>query len=1042
MSECLEENEGATGEARSRVLGELSHYLDALARGVPARRPSTEGAPPDVRVVVRQAEWLGDLIDDERAQARSLACNVFDEPANTIELNPLTESFADIRENLAASYAIASSAADGDMESVSVEAKNAYLAHLDSAIEALRSKRLDLEHSAFTDALTGLANRAAFNRDIDHLWETNCPHTIAFVDIDGLKYCNDHFGHSEGNRYIIEVANCLRLHTLPGETAYRLGGDEFIVLSIGASEAELCERLQACRDALGANRISGDDFAYSFSFGCAHADPDAGDNRTQLMIDADKRMYDYKLLHGSYCGANSSVSTIEDPQGVQSRIFQAMAYSSEGRYLFVCNVDTDQSRWSRNAVRDFGLPAEVVYHMGDVWSAHIHPDDREAWQSDIGEVFSGEKHHHAMSYRAKDASGRYVVVTCTGIRLDGKADEPTLFVGTIVNRNIADGTDPATGLDDVRSLIAAIDERKRTGASADFVVIKVGGVAEINATYGYEMGNDALSQITDRLLSKVRQRGHVYRSYGLQFVVMLDGDAHVNLPEYSNELSNLLKAPVHVQGVKVSLPVVAAISRYRRISAQSLSVLSELNRRIDAAVRASGGSSMSDGNPLMRLTDESVTYFNSVDGLTGLARSSEFLHRATVYSHKHPLERRCIVALDLGHLRVFNEWYGRGKGDALLAEVGSVLRGMCEKVDGCAGYWGQDDFSIYMPNDPDIVDSLYRRVEAVVASRDDSIGFLPSFGVCPLDGGADVKIGDYDKAKFALEQAKTDFKSRIKYFEADDYRQREEDHLLLSEFQRALSSNRVFFYVQPQYDIIENRIVGAEALARWRRADGSFLSPAVFVPLLERNGFVSLLDRHIWGEVFAWVSSCLKRDIALPPTSINVSQVDIMSLDVADCLNRLATRYDVPTRLVKVEITESAYVGDDDAVEALTRKLRALGFAVYMDDFGSGRSSLSMLKDIAVDVVKLDSNFLSPRNVENGKSGDIIESVVDMVHSIDLPIIVEGVENEEQVDFLKSLGCHYVQGFYYYRPMPAEDYEKLLADPSKIDVRGVVAPNT
>lgn len=574
------------GSAASREA--LFAYLEGLATDPEHASLDSGSFSPEELPLARQALELGELIVDERHQAEKLAEGVFDSPngKNAEKGNPLTAAFGGIRTNLAVPTAIAK-AIDDDDYSLEFSPSNEYLAQLKHSVEELRERHNELERNAYTDFLTGVGNRAAFNRDSDAAWEMGTAYTLAFVDIDGLKYCNDHYGHAEGNKYIQEVANCLLLHRRNGERIYRIGGDEFVMLSPSSSEPEMSERLEASRTALRETHTIDESFSYSFSYGCAHAAPASGDSRTKLVNDADKRMYDYKLLHGSQSKKNSDdADETEDTLGIQDRIFQAMSYQADGRYLFVCNIDNDLSRWSRNAVRDFDLPAEVMHKMGEVWSAHIHPDDREAWQKDIDEVFSGKKHHHNLSYRAKDASGRYVLVNCSGVRLEGRGGEPTLFVGTIVNRNAADGTDPATGLDDVRALVAAIDRRKQRNRATDFIVVKVGGIAEINSTYGYEAGNDALSQVSDRLISLVSDSAQVFRSYGLQFILVFDCKGADVLSRRCDDVRGTLEQPIHIRGINVLLPVVAVSAHYEAISSQALPILSDLNRRIDAATRS------------------------------------------------------------------------------------------------------------------------------------------------------------------------------------------------------------------------------------------------------------------------------------------------------------------------------------------------------------------------------------------------------------------------------------------------------------------------
>ena len=210
------------------------------------------------------------------------------------------------------------------------------------------------------------------------------------------------------------------------------------------------------------------------------------------------------------------------------------------------------------------------------------------------------------------------------------------------------------------------------------------------------------------------------------------------------------------------------------------------------------------------------------------------------------------------------------------------------------------------------------------------------------------------------------------------------------------------------------------------------------MPLLERNGFAVTLDRHIWNLVFTWLSKRLAQGLPCVPISINVSQTDLISVDVADQLERLAMRHAVPTHFVKVEITESAYADNPGDIKALTSKLRALGFSVLIDDFGSGASSLSMLQNIDADAIKLDSRFMPAEAHQANKSENIVKSIINMSWEIGMPVIVEGVETEKQVAFLHDLGSRYVQGYYYYRPMPVESFEKLLASDASIDPRGIL----
>lgn len=210
-----------------------------------------------------------------------------------------------------------------------------------------------------------------------------------------------------------------------------------------------------------------------------------------------------------------------------------------------------------------------------------------------------------------------------------------------------------------------------------------------------------------------------------------------------------------------------------------------------------------------------------------------------------------------------------------------------------------------------------------------------------------------------------------------------------------------------------------------------------FVPVLEKNGFIAELDRYVWRRVCQWLRTWIDRGYRPVPISINVSRLDIFSMDVPVYLTELVEEYGLPPRLIKVEITESAYSESNVKIIKAVRDLRIAGFLVMMDDFGSGYSSLNMLKDISVDVLKLDMRFLDISEKEEEKGINIIESVVNMARVMGLPVIVEGVETKKQEKMLLNLGCRYTQGYYYYRPLSIPQFEELLSDERRLDYEGL-----
>ena len=252
---------------------------------------------------------------------------------------------------------------------------------------------------------------------------------------------------------------------------------------------------------------------------------------------------------------------------------------------------------------------------------------------------------------------------------------------------------------------------------------------------------------------------------------------------------------------------------------------------------------------------------------------------------------------------------------------------------------------------------------------------------------------------------------------------------LLIEIERALQNKEFCFYLQPKCNSMTHAIVGMEALVRWNHPTRGIVSPGEFVPLMEETGLITRLDLYLWEEVCQMLHGWKARNENMVPISVNVSISDIAALDVAQVLWELVQKYQLEPKLLLVEITESMLAQNLKMVENTIAALHRKGFAVLMDDFGSGYSSLNMLRNTSVDAIKLDMQFIV-RDSESSKGRQIVESVIEMARRLNLPIIAEGVETQEQVFMLQSMDCLYTQGYYFYKPMAVKQAEELLAQPA------------
>jgi len=425
----------------------------------------------------------------------------------------------------------------------------------------------------------------------------------------------------------------------------------------------------------------------------------------------------------------------------------------------------------------------------------------------------------------------------------------------------------------------------------------------------------------------------------------------------------------------------------------------------------------------------------NIDEITGLRKANVFYSEASEYV-KTSNKPCCMVATDLEHFKLFKNWYGRNKGDELLKRIGAVLQKAENTYECVTGYMGADDFAICMVYDDEVIHAIYEEIKSLVIDFGNQVGFLPSFGVYNIDPFHDGIMDAYDYAVTAIDEGQAGLHERIYYYTNSTKLQAEEDYKIIMDFQKALENGEITFYLQPQLRASTMKVVGAEALARWIKKDGSMVMPMEFIPQLEKTGFIINLDKYIWESVCKWLVTCQRKGLNIVPVSVNVSQVDAFHMDTPKYFYDLVTDYGIDPKYIKIEITESTYAMDEARMDEIVSRFRNYGFKVLMDDFGSGYSSLNMLRNVDVDVIKLDSNFLNGANSSEKRGLDIFEAVVNMTRSLGLPIIVEGVETKEQLRFIKELGCRYAQGFIV-RPMPAFEFEKILSDRERLDLKGI-----
>lgn len=424
-----------------------------------------------------------------------------------------------------------------------------------------------------------------------------------------------------------------------------------------------------------------------------------------------------------------------------------------------------------------------------------------------------------------------------------------------------------------------------------------------------------------------------------------------------------------------------------------------------------------------------LRYRADYDMLTGIYNKTHFFEATRVLLKRHPEETYAFLRLDIEKFQLVNSFFGSSSGDGLLQYIAKEIRKFAGDTEQIAyGRIEADIFGICMPyRGEEAMLELVRYMRMRLGQYQLAFDVVPAIGIYVIRE-RDLSIDAmYDRANLAAKQCKGNYIENYAFY-VDEMREdivREQQ--IVNHMRHALDEEEFVLYLQPKYSLQDNRICGAEVLVRWAKPEGGMISPGEFIPIFERNGFITKLDYYVWEKTCKLLAEWIAEGKKPSPVSVNISRVSLYNPRLVEAICGLTDRYHIPRELLELELTESAYTTNPKAIKETMERLQKEGFSILMDDFGSGYSSLNVLKDIAVDVLKIDMKFLSDTDQE-GRSQNILASVVRMAKWLNLPVIAEGVERREQVDFLHSVGCEYVQGFYFARPMPVSDYEKLVSE--------------
>lgn len=419
-----------------------------------------------------------------------------------------------------------------------------------------------------------------------------------------------------------------------------------------------------------------------------------------------------------------------------------------------------------------------------------------------------------------------------------------------------------------------------------------------------------------------------------------------------------------------------------------------------------------------------VDYLATYDELTGIYNKQAFYAKTKEMLLDNPDKNFDLLRINIERFKVLNDLFGESTGDKLLRYIGKFLKEI--NLPLCvSGRLYADNFVVCYEAGKGDSRRMINTLQMVADSFAINNRTILSFGLYRIDDKTLPVSVMCDRANMALWKAKGNFKNPYCEYDEKMRQQVLKEQKIINAMEMAIQNKEFTLYLQPKYNIEKGTIIGAEALVRWISQENGFISPGDFIPVFENNGFVYEVDKFIWEESCRYLRKWLDEGREVHPISVNVSRIDLYDPKLVKHLVDLREKYQLPSQYLELEITESAYTEDPEQIITITRQLREAGFVILMDDFGTGYSSLNMLKDIQIDVLKLDMGFLKSSDY-SAKGGNILTAILKMAESLKMQTIAEGVETKEQVEFLKSIGCKYVQGFYYSKPLPVGEFEKLI----------------
>ncbi|MCX4326751.1 MAG: EAL domain-containing protein [Lachnospiraceae bacterium] len=411
------------------------------------------------------------------------------------------------------------------------------------------------------------------------------------------------------------------------------------------------------------------------------------------------------------------------------------------------------------------------------------------------------------------------------------------------------------------------------------------------------------------------------------------------------------------------------------------------------------------------------------DRLTGVCPEEVFCQKVTRLLEENPSVDYAIVYSDIENFGLIKDLFGENAGNNILVYMARVFKHFISKDELC-GRLETGNFVLFLKYDKETLDENLESVVKIINDFPVSMNIMLRFGVYKIEDRTMPVQAMSGRAVLTAGTIRGRYGQYVAYYNKEIWEKQMYEQEIIDCMEDALRQKQFMVYFQPKYDLGSERVAGAEALVRWQHPSKGFMNPAEFIPIFEKNGFITELDKYVWDTTCCYIETWIKNGYPVVPVSVNVSRTDIYNPDFIEIILGIIHKHNLEPENIHLEITETAYTDNPEQIIEVVKQLKLLGFVIEMDDFGSGYSSLNMLNELPIDILKLDMGFVQDDMGTN--SNNILSFIIGLAKWMDYAVVAEGIETEEQIQILRNMDCNFVQGYYYAQPMPPDEFEAYM----------------